>query len=252
MIFLIWCKVSNYIYIWLWKFNIIQHSFNRMITVQSQSHQFDNYKLIEGSLVISRCELPHFEMKWFKTVLLMASNRAIKIIHFKIFTINFNRSRGVWRHQKAENWNSRKITISRIQASLNAKRLKSKRSWERSTNGRLPIQASTWRNSSNHIHSCTRNVHFYWYIYMKSQCKEGASDVNFHWRTLTTCKLRTPFKHDSRCALFSILSFATTNSTLQREAQRMSCLKGVQRLYAKCRKIFKTRLWLKIFKIYLT
>ena len=43
-------------------------------------------------------------------------------------------------------------------------------------------------------------------------------------------KLRTPFKHDSRCALFSLLSFVTTNSTPQREAQRMSCLKGVQRL----------------------
>ena len=43
-------------------------------------------------------------------------------------------------------------------------------------------------------------------------------------------KLRTPFKHDSRGALFSLLSFVTTNSTSQREAQRMSCLKGVQRL----------------------
>ena len=43
-------------------------------------------------------------------------------------------------------------------------------------------------------------------------------------------KLRTPFKHDSRCAFFSLLSFVTTNSTPQREAQRMSCLKGVQRL----------------------
>ena len=43
-------------------------------------------------------------------------------------------------------------------------------------------------------------------------------------------KLYTPFKHDSRCALFSLLSFVTTNLTPQREAQRMSCLKGVQRL----------------------
>ena len=43
-------------------------------------------------------------------------------------------------------------------------------------------------------------------------------------------QLWTPFKHDSRCALFSLLSFVTTNSTPQREAQRMSCLKGVQRL----------------------
>ena len=42
--------------------------------------------------------------------------------------------------------------------------------------------------------------------------------------------LCTPFKHDSRCALFSLLSFVTTNSTPQREAQRMSCLKGVQTL----------------------
>ena len=42
--------------------------------------------------------------------------------------------------------------------------------------------------------------------------------------------LRTPFKHDSRCALFSLLSFVSKNSTPQREAQRMSCLKGVQRL----------------------
>ena len=42
--------------------------------------------------------------------------------------------------------------------------------------------------------------------------------------------LCTPFKHDSRCALFSLLSFVTTNSP-QREAQRMSCLKGVHSLY---------------------
>ena len=47
---------------------------------------------------------------------------------------------------------------------------------------------------------------------------------------LWSYNLCTPFKHDSRCALFSLLSFVTTNSTPQREAQRMSCLKGVQRL----------------------
>ena len=45
------------------------------------------------------------------------------------------------------------------------------------------------------------------------------------------CKLGTPFKHGSRCALFSLLSFVTKNSAPQREAQRMSCLKGVQRLH---------------------
>ena len=37
--------------------------------------------------------------------------------------------------------------------------------------------------------------------------------------------LRTPLKHDSRCALFSLSSFVATNSTPQREAQRMSCLR---------------------------
>ena len=50
--------------------------------------------------------------------------------------------------------------------------------------------------------------------------------------------LCTPFKHDSRCALFSLLSFVTTNSTPQREAQRMSCLKGVQRLFIRLRLYF--------------
>ena len=45
--------------------------------------------------------------------------------------------------------------------------------------------------------------------------------------TCNVFKLRTPFKDDSRCALFSLLSFVTINSTPQREAQRMSCLKGV-------------------------
>ena len=41
-----------------------------------------------------------------------------------------------------------------------------------------------------------------------------------------------------RCALFSLLSFVTRNSTPQREALRMSCLKGVQCLHKNVR-IFK-------------
>ena len=48
------------------------------------------------------------------------------------------------------------------------------------------------------------------------------------WENETTThkgNLCSPFKHDSRCALFSLLSFVTTNSTPQREAQRMSCFK---------------------------
>ena len=53
----------------------------------------------------------------------------------------------------------------------------------------------------------------------------------FDFKNCDSYNLCTPFKHDSRCALFSLLSFVTTNSTPQREAQRMSCLKGVQRLY---------------------
>ena len=53
---------------------------------------------------------------------------------------------------------------------------------------------------------------------------------SFENKGINKCKLRSPFKHDSRCALFSLLSFVTTNSTPQREAQRMSYLKGVQRL----------------------
>ena len=117
MIFLIWCKVSNYFYIWHWKFNIIQHNFNRMITVWSQWSIWMITSWWRGSLVISRCELLHFEMKWFKTVLLMASNRAIKIIHFKIFTINFNRSRGCnviksWKLKFSKNHDFENLSIN--------------------------------------------------------------------------------------------------------------------------------------------
>ena len=44
--------------------------------------------------------------------------------------------------------------------------------------------------------------------------------------------LRTPFKYDSRCALFFLLFFCDNkHNTTEREAQRMSYLKGVQRLY---------------------
>ena len=45
---------------------------------------------------------------------------------------------------------------------------------------------------------------------------------------ISSYNLRSPFKYDSRCALFSLLSFVTTNSTPQKEAQRMSYLKEVQ------------------------
>ena len=39
-----------------------------------------------------------------------------------------------------------------------------------------------------------------------------------------------PFKYDLRCALFSLLSLLKTKSTPQWEPQRMSYLKGLQRL----------------------